>query len=40
LQKPFFIIRIIYYPISFDITQVTHPKSNPCFGSICRWECQ
>jgi len=32
------IIRIIHYPISFDITPVTRPQSNPCFGSICGWE--
>jgi len=39
LQKLFSIIRIIHYPISFHRTQGTRPLSDPCFGSICRWEC-
>jgi len=40
LEKTSSIIRIIHYPISFDITPVTRPQSNPCFSSICGWERQ
>jgi len=40
LQKPSSIIRIIHYLTSFDISQVTCPHSNSCFGSICEWERQ
>jgi len=40
LQKPFSIIQIIHYTISFDITQVIPTQANPCFGSIWGWERQ
>jgi len=40
MQNTSSIIRIIYYLVSFNMTQVTRPQSNPCFGSTCGWERQ